>query len=140
MKFHRSMNDASLCLCAVLAFTLQVAAPGQCQMPIHATQLSLSNQQLDPDENYQVIRAFVATGTTDANCLVSLGDTNFVQLGTLIFCAPRAPLFGSEIKGVLVSVFYPYAPPPGLVLTVTLYQEDAVQYGMPILCTKEDGC
>ena len=104
---------------------------------IGATQLSLSNQHLDPNENNQVIRAFVPTGTTNANCFVTLGDTSFVQLGTLVFCAPRNPIFG---EGVLVSIFYPAPPPPGLILTLTLYQEGARKYGAPVLCTAKEGC
>jgi hypothetical protein len=105
---------------------------------ISATQIFLTNSQLSPDENFQVIRAFVPTGTTNRNCLMTLGDTTFVALGTITFCAPRNPaVFG---EGVLISVFYPQPPPPGLTLSLTLYQEGAKRYGAPVLCRNSDGC
>ena len=99
---------------------------------IGATQVALTNAQLDPNENYQVIRAFVRTGSASPNCLATLGDTTYVADGTLMFCAPRQP--ASLGKGVLVSVFYPQPPPSGLFLSVTLFQEGAKGYAPPVLC------
>ena len=97
-----------------------------------AAQIFLTNSQLDPNENYQVIRAFVRTGTLDPNCLVTLGDTTFVVNGTLVFCAPRQP--DNLGKGVMISIFYPFPPPEGFSLSVTLFQQSAQKYGPPVLC------
>jgi hypothetical protein len=104
---------------------------------VRPSQVFLTNAQLDPNENYQVIRAFVRTGSLEPNCFVTMGDTSFVANGTLVFCAPRQP---SELgKGILISVFYPTAPPSGLTLSVTVSQETAKGYGAPVLCDV-DGC
>jgi hypothetical protein len=77
-----------------------------------AAQVFLTNSQLDPNENYQVVRGFVRTGSLDPNCLVTLGDTTFVVNGTLVFCAPRQP--DNLGKGVMISISYP--TPAGRVL------------------------
>jgi hypothetical protein len=100
--------------------------------PALATQIFLTNSQLDPNENYQVIRAFVRTGTLDPNCFVTLGDTTFVVNGTLVFCAPRQP--DNLGKGVMISIFYPVPPPDGFSVSATLFQQSAKKYGPPVLC------
>jgi len=97
-----------------------------------AAQIFLTNSQLDPNENYQVIRAFVRTGILDPNCFVTLGDTTFVVNGTLVFCAPHQP--DNLGKGVLISIFYPASPPDGFSLSITLFQQSAKKYGPPVLC------
>jgi hypothetical protein len=96
------------------------------------SQVFLSNAQLNPNENSQVIRAFVRTGSLNANCLATMGDTTFEANGTQMFCAPRQP---SELgKGILISIFYPTAPPPGLFLSLTVFQSAAKGYAPPVLC------
>jgi hypothetical protein len=105
--------------------------------PSHATQIFVTNAQLDPNEGFQVIRAFVRTGTLNQNCQVTMGDTNFVANGTIVFCAPRQPV--GLGKGVLVSVFYPLPPSAGLTLSMTLLQDGARTYDAPVLCNV-DGC
>jgi hypothetical protein len=118
----------------MMAQTSQASPPAA---RIGAGQVFLTNAQLDPNENYQVIRAFVKTGSLNPNCLVTLGDTTFVAMGTLVFCAPRQP--SNLGKGILISVFYPTPPPSGLTLSATLLQETAKAYGPPVLCDV-DGC
>jgi hypothetical protein len=105
--------------------------------PSHATQIFVTNAQLDPNEGFQVIRAFVRTGTLNPNCQVTMGDTSFVANGTIVFCAPRQPV--GLGKGVLVSVFYPLPPSAGLTLSMTLLQDGARTYDAPVLCNV-DGC
>jgi hypothetical protein len=105
--------------------------------PSHATQVFVTNAQLDPNEGFQVIRAFVRTGTLNQNCQVTMGDTSFVANGTIVFCAPRQPV--GLGKGVLVSVFYPLPPSAGLTLSMTLLQDGARTYDAPVLCNV-DGC
>jgi hypothetical protein len=97
-----------------------------------AAQVFLTNSQLDPNENYQVVRAFVKTGSLDPNCLVTLGDTTFVVNGTLVFCAPRQP--DNLGKGIMISIFYPVPPPDGFSVSATLFQQSAKKYGPPVLC------
>jgi hypothetical protein len=115
----------------------QSAARANAGLVIGANQVFLTNAQLDPNENYQVIRAFVQTGSASPNCLATQGDTTYVANGTLMFCASRQPL--GLGRGVLVSVFYPQPPPSGLTLGVTLFQEGAKAYAPPVLCNVS-GC
>lgn len=125
-------------IAAVVAFSphpttlAQNAAGANVGLVIGATQVDLTNAQLDPNENYQVIRAYVRTGSASPNCLATLGETTYVADGTLMFCAPRQPV--GLGRGVLVSVFYPQPPPSGLFLSVTLFQEGAKGYAPPVLC------
>ena len=103
----------------------------------HPGQIFLTNDQLDPNNGLQVIRAFVPTGTLNQNCLATMEDTSFVALGTIVFCAPRQPV--GLGKGIMVSVFYPQPPPAGLTLSMTVLQQGAKRYGAPVLCNV-DGC
>jgi hypothetical protein len=112
--------------------TLAKNAPATLGQFIGSQQVFLNNSELDPNENYQVIRAFVRTGSLNFNCLVTLGDSNFAVVGTVTFCAGREP--AGLGKGILLSVFYPQPPPSGLILNVTLFQEGATAYAPPVLC------
>ena len=76
----------------------------------HSDQIFLTNDHLDSIEGLQVIRAFIPTGTLNQNCSVTLEDTSFVALGTIVYCAPREP--AGLGKGIMASVFYPQPPPP----------------------------
>lgn len=140
MRLTKTMKSFLLVAAAVAvtgsrpAIFAQSAAPAT---PSHATQVFLTNAQLDPNESLQVIRAFVRTGTLNQNCQVTMGDTSFVANGTIIFCAPRQPV--GLGKGILVSVFYPQPPPDGLTLSMTLVQDGARKYAAPVLCNV-DGC
>ena len=129
----------ALALSSLLVFPRQIVSAQDDDRPF-STQTLLSNQHLDPNENFQVIRAFFPTGSQSQNCLVSLNDTNNVALGTLTFCAQRIDQSLGGVSGVLVSVFYPQPPAPGLILTVTMHQDGARRYGAPVLCTSTDGC
>jgi hypothetical protein len=104
---------------------------------IGATQEQFGNSLLNPNENYQNIRAYIRTGSINQNCLLTLGDSTFAMLGMVSFCATRQPV--GLGKGVLVTVFFPQPPPPGLFLSVTLFQEGAAEYAPPVLCDVE-GC
>jgi len=105
-----------------------------------STQVFLTNAHLDPNENNQVIRAFVPTGSSSRNCLVTMNDTTNVALGTITFCALRVDQSLGGVSGVLVSVFYPQPPAPNFNLTVTVHQDHTRRYGAPVLCTGADGC
>jgi hypothetical protein len=107
-------------------------------VPIGATQIFLTNAQVNPDENNQVIRAFIPTGSMSPNCLATLNDTNNFAFGTVLFCGNRHPS-GSR-PGVLVSIFFPAPVVPDMTMTVTLYQQGAIKYGAPVLCTATQGC
>jgi hypothetical protein len=108
---------------------------------INTAYLTLTSAHLDPLENNQVIRAFVPTGSSSPNCLVSLSETNNVALGTVAFCALRAPASQGGVPGVWVSIFFPQPPlDPGFVVTVTVYQQGAAHYGTPVLCNAAGGC
>jgi hypothetical protein len=108
-------------------------------LAVYTTSLFLTNAHV-PAENNQAIRAFVATGSTSQNCLVSLNETNDVASGTVLFCGEREPASFGGVPGVLVSVFFPEPVPPDLVVSVTLYQQGASTYGAPVVCSTADGC
>jgi hypothetical protein len=129
------MLTAAVIICIQASVFAQAKKPSAA--PSHTTQIFLTNAQLDPNEGLQVIRAFVRTGTLNANCLTTMGDTSFVATGTILFCAPRQPV--GLGKGVLVSVFYPQPPPDGLTLSISLRQDGAQTYAAPVLCDV-DGC
>jgi hypothetical protein len=138
------MQKASLLASLVLAGSLLLLFPRQLltAQEDHAfsTQVALTNTHLDPNENNQVIRAFVPTRSNSQNCLATLNDTTDVALGTVTFCAQRVDQSLGGVSGVLVSVFFPQPPAPNLVLTVTIHQDGARKYGSPVLCTAADGC
>ncbi|PYX47671.1 MAG: hypothetical protein DMG79_13425 [Acidobacteria bacterium] len=124
-------------LCPQPTVLAQSAATPNAALVIGANQVAMTNAQLNPNENYQVIRAFVRTGVLSPNCLATLGETTYVANGTIIFCAPRQPV--GLGRGVLVSVFYPQPPPSDLFLSITLFQEGAKSYASPVLCNVS-GC
>jgi hypothetical protein len=109
---------------------------------INTVSLNFTSAQLDPLEGNSVLRAFIPTGSTSVNCLVSLNEigTNAFPAGISAFCGERAPFAFGGVPGVLVSVFFPQPAPPDLVLSMTLYQKGAQKYGPPVLCTANDGC
>ena len=85
--------------------------------PPLTAQVFLTNAQIDPNENNQVIRAFVPTGSKRLGCLATLNDTNNVALGT-VFCGNRQPSGFGGVPGVLVSVFFPQPAVPNLSIEV----------------------
>ena len=102
--------------------------------------LNFTAAQANPDEAYQVIRAFVPTGSRSVKCLATLGETNIFPVPNAMFCGEREPAaFGGE-PGMLISVFLPQPVSPDFVLSVTLYQQGAKRYGTPVLCKGSDGC
>jgi hypothetical protein len=109
-------------------------------LPIGTVRVLLTNAQVDPDENSQVIRAFLPTGSTSGKCLVTMNDTNNFAFGTVIFCGEREPSGLGSTPGVLVSIFFPSQVVPNFAMAVTVYQEGAKQYGQPVLCTGTTGC
>ena len=50
------------------------------------------------------LRAFVATGSDGANCLVTLQEANNPWIIDPVFCGPRTY---ERQQGVLISVFFP---------------------------------
>lgn|SRR5262245_39736559 len=112
---------------ALLAFTQSASAQGGAP-PIGSARIAFSNEHLDPN-SFQ-LRAFVATDSTNPNCLVTMNESNFAVPGMSIFCSPRT--FNEE-NGVLISVFFPWPPPWNFFLEVTLYHEQAGRYGPPVL-------
>jgi hypothetical protein len=133
------MQQTKVVVCILFAITASISAqtPGASTAPNRPAQIFLTNDQLNPNENFQVIRAFISTGTLNQNCLATMGDTSDVAIGTIVFCAPRQP--AGLGKGILISVFYPQPPSPGLTLSMTVMQEGARRYSAPVLCAV-DGC
>jgi hypothetical protein len=140
---------AALCLIAAVAAILlvsfcqrtfaQTAKVDLDETVLNTVSLNFNTAQINPSENNQVVRAFVPTGSTSVNCLVSLNEQNSTSF-PVVFCGERNPFAFGGVPGVLVSVFYPEPVPPDFVLSVTLYQKGARKYGVPVLCNGNDGC
>jgi hypothetical protein len=119
-------------------FNFEVRDPA---LTVNTVSLALTNAHVDPVQNNQVVRAFVATGSKSPNCLVTLNETNNFAFGTVLFCGEREPANLGGVPGVMISVFFT-APvrSPDFFVSVTLYQQGATTYGAPVLCTAADGC
>ena len=109
---------------------------------LNTVSLNFDASYLNPLEGNNVIRAFVPTHSKSVNCLTSLNEigTSIPLNGIVVFCGERQPFGFGNVPGVLVSVFFPQTPDPGLVMSVTLYQQGARAYGTPVLCNSNNGC
>lgn len=109
---------------------------------LNTVSLNLTYAHVDQTENAMVVRAFVPTGSKSANCLATLNEinSNSWPAGVSIYCGEREPFGFGGVPGVLVSVFFSQPAPPDFALSVTLYQKSARSYGIPVLCTANDGC
>jgi len=109
-------------------------------LTINTVSLNFTAAQADPEEGNQVIRAFVPTGSKSVNCLATLGETNIFPVPNALFCGEREPSAFGGVPGILISVFLPQPVSPDFVLSVTLWQKGATQYGATVLCTGAQGC
>jgi hypothetical protein len=121
-----------LAVIGVVAMTRHAPAQSDLRraIPIGATRVTFTNEHVD--QNSLDVRAFVPTGSSSLPCLVTMAESNFAIPGISVFCSPR---IHEDQSGVLVSVFFPTPPPSDLLLVVTLYQEQAQEYGSPVLYT-----
>jgi len=106
---------------------------------LNTVSITFTFAQINPNENNQVVRAFVPTGSTSADCLATLNDTNIFPLPNALFCGDRTPSAFGGTPGVTVSIFLPQPATPTFAVRVTLYQRGAKKYGAPVLCNT-DGC
>ena len=113
--------------------------PSNPALNLNTVSITFTFAQIDPNENNQVFRAFVPTGSTSTDCLATLNDTNIFPLPNALFCGNRTPSALGGIPGVTVSIFLPQPATPDSAVRVTLYQRDAKRYGLPVLCNT-DGC
>ena len=103
--------------------------------PIGATTIAFDGNQVLFDN---VVRAWVQTGSSSPNCLMTLADAywwnngNLSGFTTTTFCSGRSYRGG----GVLVTIHLPEVPPPGSDWNIayTIYQQGAKGYAPPILC------
>lgn len=112
------------------------APPTHPGVPIGAARIHLDNSEINLEEG-NIIRAFVATGSLEPECLATYNETNFAAVPNLLFCAPR---FAFGQKGIVVAVFISSQPVGPFVVDVTVYQQGAMQYAPPVLCRISDGC
>jgi hypothetical protein len=134
------MTRFMMLLFSIAVFLSPVMAADQ---PPFSRQIALDYShidQTDPTGPNQVIRAFVATGSTSSNCLATLSELSSPQFGIVLYCAARQPSGLGGIPGILISVFFPQPVDPSLVLFVTVHQNGAKRYRNAVLCTKADGC
>lgn len=124
------------------AFAQSAVPPPNPALTLNTTSFNVNASDLDPLEGYQVIRAFIPTGSKSVNCLATMNEilTNQPLNGIVLFCGEREPFGFGGTPGILVSVFFPQPPPQELQLSITLYQQGARSYGAPVLCTSNQGC
>ena len=132
MSRRRSLALSSLLLALVagLAGPPPVTSQGVSPLPPQArraVRIEFGDGQVTPDRG--TVRAFVPTGSLSTSCLVTLSETNFAVPGLSVFCAPRVH---QGRKGLLFSVFPPQPFPTGLILSATVWQENARSYGPPV--------
>jgi hypothetical protein len=144
MKKTTLITGAALAFCGVCLLLVHgkaSALDSSNSFPLIAgTQTSLTNAQVDPAENNQVIRAFIPTGSKSQNCLATMNDTDNFAYGTVLYCGERQPASLGNTPGILVSIFFPTPVIADLTMTVTVFQQGAKFYGAPTLCTSADGC
>lgn len=146
-------NPKTLAVCAVLLLCVAVLVPVRQQTfaqvgtredsaKLNTVSFNLTSAQLDPLEGNNVIRAFVPTGIKSHDCLTSLNEirTNAYPTAITMFCGEREPFGFGGVPGMLISIFFPQTPAADLSVGVTLYQKGARSYGVPVLCTANDGC
>ena len=107
-------------------------------LDLRTVSVTLTFPQTNPNENNQVFRAFVPTGSVSDDCLATLNDTNIFPLPTALFCGNRTPAGFGGIPGVTISIFLPQPATPDSAVRVTLYHRDAKGYGTPVLCNAGD--
>jgi hypothetical protein len=113
--------------------------PSNPALNLNTVSITFTFAQINPNENNQVVRAFVPTGSTSGDCLATLNDTNIFPLPNALFCGDRTPSALGGTPGVTVSIFLAQPATPTFAVRVTLYQRDAKTYGAPVLCNT-DGC
>lgn len=144
------MKNRTIAVCGVLLFLgallfgFRPAGVAQTEREgsLNTVSLNFDASYLNPLEGNNVIRAFVPTHSKSVNCLTSLNEigTNIPLPGIVMFCGEREPSGFGNVPGVLVSIFFPQTPAPDLVVSVTLYQQGARRYGIPVLCNGNSGC
>lgn len=144
------MKNRTIAICGVvlslgallLAFRPIGVAETELEGSLNTVSLNFDASYLNPLEGNNVIRAFVPTHSKSVNCLTSLNEigTSIPLNGIVMFCGEREPFGFGNVPGVLVSVFFPQTPDPGLVMSITLYQQGAKRYGTPVLCNANSGC
>ena len=105
-----------------------------------SSNVSVTNAQLSADFGPSVIRAFILTGSSDPNCLVTLGESNNATAGTTVFCGVRMPSLSGGRPGIMITVLFPAPVVDNLILTLTVHQNGAKRYGQPVACAAADGC
>ncbi len=112
----------------MMAFNHAGSAQQHPGVPIGAGPIALRGNHLKAS-GFE-LSAFVATGSSNRNCLCTLRESNFAVFGTTLFCAPRR-FQGKD--GVFIHIFFPAPAPSNLIQGITLYQEGAHGYGAPVL-------
>ena len=75
------------------------------------------------------LKAFIPTNSSSQKCLVTPNESNAATPGTSIYCGTRNY---NGANGLFIHVFLPAPAPAGLTITMTVYQELAQQYGLPV--------
>jgi hypothetical protein len=129
----RVVRVASSVLACVALVLASARAASPTERPAIAKDIGASFVDLDSNHLLYpgAIRAFVATGSSSRQCLVTLGEANDPWIIGPVFCGPRT-FEGKE--GVLISVLFPSQNAGAdVIVGLTVYHEGARFYGAPVL-------
>jgi hypothetical protein len=95
---------------------------------VNVARIQLTGDEVNPAARNE-LKAFIRTDSTSANCLVTLAESNTASAGTTVYCGQRTY---NEAQGIFIHVFLPASAPTGVMLGLTVYQDGAQQYAVPV--------
>jgi len=135
-----ALTGIRFALVSLLVFFVPISSSFAGDDAPFSTNVWLNKDYRDPDQGNSVVRFFILTNSSNQNCLVTLGESNYAGAGTVAFCGVRAPNISGGKPGIVVTVFFPWDVGSDLVLSVTVHQNGAKGYGPALLCHSADGC
>jgi hypothetical protein len=135
-KLRRTaIQSAAIPVLACAALVTMLAKPALTEeVPNRSLDIGAFHVDLDstflPDPLY--LRAFVATGSSSPNCLVTLQEANpNAHLIGPVFCGPRT--YEGQ-RGVLITLFFPGpgGAPEDIYVALTVFHEKARHHANPV--------
>jgi Collagen triple helix repeat (20 copies) len=99
---------------------------------VDAARITLTSAVADPAAP-NILRAFIATDSTDGECLATANATNAEgpEAASNVYCDS---LELNGVHGIQITVVLVEGQPPGLVFVVTVWQSGAQRYADPVRC------
>jgi len=96
---------------------------------VNVARIQLTGDEVSPGARNE-LKAFVRTDSTSVNCLVTLAETNFLPIGgTTVYCGQRTY---KDTQGIFIHLFLPSPVPTDVLISLTVYQDGAQQYAVPV--------